>query len=149
MSTLHKKPNFSGEWILNRPACTLSPGADAIRSAVATIEHCDLTFKYKAEFVSETGSRKVDYELSSDGKEVRSTNEGTTTVSSLRWEGEALVASWLVQNSGGGISISFRHELLDGGGRLRAVEELRGSGRDQDNTWIFDRSRQEAIHARR
>lgn len=37
------------------------------------------------------------------------------------------------------MTISFRHELLDGGRRLRAVEQLRASGRDQDNVWIFDR----------
>ena len=38
------------------------------------------------------------------------------------------IRHWLAQNFGGGISISFRHELLDGVGRLRAVEQLRGRG---------------------
>ena len=35
--------------------------------------------------------------------------------------------------------IPFRHELIDGGRRLRAVEQLRGAGQEQDNVWIFDR----------
>jgi hypothetical protein len=35
--------------------------------------------------------------------------------------------------------MSWRYELLDEGRRLRAVEQIRGGGRDQDNTWIFDR----------
>jgi hypothetical protein len=77
--------------------------------------------------------------LISDGREVRSTQRDTTTVSRLHWEGEALIASWLVQLSSGEMNISFRHELLDHGSRLRAVEQLRSTERDQDNTWIFDR----------
>jgi hypothetical protein len=39
MSKPQTKPDFSGEWILNRPACTLSAGADAIRSATVQIDH--------------------------------------------------------------------------------------------------------------
>src|SRR5438093_7136375 len=35
--------------------------------------------------------------------------------------------------------IPFRHELIDGGRRLRAVEQLRGAGQEQENVWIFDR----------
>ena len=29
-ATIQKNPDFSGEWILNRPASTLSPGSDAV-----------------------------------------------------------------------------------------------------------------------
>jgi len=39
----------------------------------------------------------------------------------------------------GEMTIVFRYELLDDGRRLRAMERLRGGGRDQDNIWIFDR----------
>lgn len=38
-----EKPDFSGEWILNRRASTLSPGADAVQSGVVRIEHSDPT----------------------------------------------------------------------------------------------------------
>ena len=139
MSNAQAKPDFSGEWILNRQACTLSPGADAIRSAIVHIEHKDPAFKYKAEFSSDTGSRKVEYEMLTDGNEIRSTHDGTTTVSRLHWEYEALISSWLVQFSNGEMNISFQHELLDGGRRLRAVEKLRGNERHQDNIWVFER----------
>jgi hypothetical protein len=37
------------------------------------------------------------------------------------------------------MTLSFRYELVDGGRRLRAVEQIRGAGRDQDNVWLFDR----------
>jgi hypothetical protein len=133
------KPDFSGEWILNRPASTLSPGAAAMKSAVVRIEHRDPTFRYKAAFASDSSPLEYEYELLSDGREVVATQQGITTVSSLRWEGETLVTSWRIQRADGEMTISFRHELLDAGRRLRAVERLRGGGRDQDNVWIFER----------
>ena len=137
--TAQERPDFSGEWILNRQASTLSPGADAMQSGVVWIEHREPTFRYKAALVSATGPLQYEYELPSDGRELVSTHEGITMVSRLRWEGDALVASWREQRPDGEMNMSFRHELLDAGRRLRAVEELRGSGRHQDNVWIFDR----------
>jgi hypothetical protein len=134
------KPDFSGEWTLNRQASTLSPGADAMQSAVVRIEHREPMFRYKASFVSASGSLQYEYELLSDGREIVVTQQGITTVSSLRWEADALVATWRIQRPDGEMTISFRHELLDGGRRLRAAEQLRGSGRDQDNVWMFERS---------
>lgn len=50
-----QKPDFSGEWILNRQASTLSPGADAIQSGVLRVEHREPTFRSNAEFVSAGG----------------------------------------------------------------------------------------------
>lgn len=134
-----EKPDFSGEWILNRQASTLSPGADAMQSGVVRIEHREPTFRYKAAYVSEGGPLQVEYELLSDGHELVGTQPGITTVSSLRWDGDALVTTFQIQRPDGELKISFRHELLDAGRRLRATEQLRGSGRHQDNVWIFDR----------
>ncbi len=134
-----EKPDFSGEWILNRPASTLSPGAAAMQSGVVRIEHRDPAFKYKAAFVSQGGPLQYEYELLSDGREVTGTQQGVTTLSSLRWDGDALVTNMQIRRPDGEMTISFRYELLDTGHRLRAVERLRGSGRDQDNVWIFDR----------
>jgi hypothetical protein len=45
------KPDFSGEWILDRGASTLSPGAAGVRSGVWRIEHREPTFHHKATFV--------------------------------------------------------------------------------------------------
>src|SRR5262245_17486859 len=96
-----EKPDFSGEWILNRQASTLSPGADAMQSAVVRIEHHDPTFRYKAAFVSASGQLEYEYELLSDGREITGTQEGTTTVSRLQWEGATLVATWRIQGPNG------------------------------------------------
>jgi hypothetical protein len=75
------------------------------------------------------------YELQTDGREV----EGKGVVFSLRWDGDALVASWRIKRPDGEMTIAFRYELQDGGRRLRAAEQLRAAGRDQDNVWVFKR----------
>jgi len=133
------KPDLSGEWTLNRQASTLSPAAAAIRSGDVRIEHSDPTFRYKAVLKSETDSIQYEFDLQTDGREVSSTLQGMATASSLRWEGEALVLSSRIQRPNGEMKIVFRYELLDAGRRLRAVEQIRGAGRDQDNVWIFER----------
>jgi putative acetyltransferase len=133
------KPDFSGEWTLNRQASTLSPGAEGIRSAVWHIEHCDPTFHHKASFVTSADPIQWEYELPSDGREVVAAHEGVTTVSSIRWDGDALVVTMRIQRADGEMSITFRHELLEGGRCLRAAEQLRGTDHDQDNVWVFDR----------
>jgi hypothetical protein len=134
-----EKPDFSGEWILNRQASTVSALASSVQSGVVRIEHRDPTFRYKAALVSENGPLQYEYELRSDGREVGFTQQGRTTVSSLRWEGEALVATSRIQGPDGELRILFRYELIDAGRRLRAVEQVRGGLRDQDNVWVFDR----------
>jgi len=79
------------------------------------------------------------FELLSDGREVTTTDDrGRRTMSTLRWDADALVVTWRIQGSAE-VTISFRYEL-EGGRRLRAAEQIRGGGRDQDNVWVFDRS---------
>ena len=134
-----EKPDFSGEWILNRPASTVSALANAVQSGVVRIEHRDPTFRYKAALVSQSGPLQYEYELRSDGREVGFIEQGLTTVSSLRWEAEALLLTSRIQRPDGELRISFRYELIDAGRRLRAVEQVRGGLRDQDNIWVFDR----------
>ena len=139
LGVAQQKPDFSGEWTLNRQASTLSSGAAAVQSGVVRIEHRDPTFRYKATFVSANGPLQYEYELQSDGRDVGATQNGVTMLSNLRWEGQALVTRSRIQRPDGETRISFRHELIDGGRRLRAVEQLRGAGQEQDNVWIFDR----------
>jgi hypothetical protein len=79
------------------------------------------------------------FELLSDGRDVTSADRGRRIVSSLRWDGDALVATWRIQGPDNEMTISFRYELQDGGRRVRAAEQIRGGGRDQDNVWVFER----------
>jgi hypothetical protein len=139
-SLAQEKPNFSGEWILNWEASTLSPGADAMKSGVWQIEHREPTFRHKAAFTSADGaSREYQYELQTDGREVVSEHKGGRTVSKMQWDGNALVVTFRTQRADGEMTVSFRYELIDAGRRLRAAEQLRGTDHDQDNVWMFDR----------
>jgi hypothetical protein len=69
-----QKPDFSGEWILNRQASTLSPGADAVQSGVWRIEHREPTFRHTAAFQTRSNPLEYEYELLSDGREVVGTS---------------------------------------------------------------------------
>jgi hypothetical protein len=135
-----EKPDFSGEWTLNRQASTLSPlVAAAAQSGALRIEHHEPRFTGHLTIVLDGKPFDSKFELLSDGREVAETNGGRRTVSSLRWDGDALVSMFRIQRPDGEMTISFRYELQDGGRRLRATEQVRGGGRDQDNLWVFER----------
>jgi hypothetical protein len=135
-----QKPDFTGEWQLNRPASMLSPiVAPVAQSGTLRIEHKEPHFKCQMTIVLDGKPVETTYEMLSDGRETVATEQGPRTASSLRWEGNALVATWRIAIPNGEMTISFRYELEDGGRRLRASEQLRGGGRDQDNVWVFDR----------
>jgi hypothetical protein len=129
------KPDFSGEYVLNRQACTLSPGAAAVQSGVVRIEHREPMFRYQATFIADGKTLAFTFERLSDGREVAASDG----VSSLHWEENALVAMDRTEDPVSGVTMSWHYELVDGGQRLRAIEQIRGAGRDQDSVWVFDR----------
>jgi hypothetical protein len=69
--------------------------------------------------------------------EKRSLERGALT--RLYWDGDMLVMSCEPQSGDAQWAMSFRYELLDEGRRLRWSEQIRGGGRDQENTWMFER----------
>jgi len=127
--------DFSGEWILDRQASTLSSGAAAFQSGVMRIDHREPIFHFQIRMVADGKPVEYAYEGLSDGMEVA----GEGSVNSLCWDGDALVFTGRSQSSDGLWTIAFRYELLEEGRRLRAVEQIRGGGRDQDNIWMFER----------
>ena len=135
-----QKPDFSGEWTLNREASTLSPiVAPVAQSGVLRIEHHEPKFKARQTIVLDGKPFESNFELLSDGREVVTDAGGRRIVSTLRWDGDALVVTWRIHGPDGEMTISFRYELQGGGRRLRAAEQIRGGGRDQDNLWVFER----------
>ena len=132
------KPDFSGEWVLNKSASTLSPGADAVQSARWSIDHREPLFRHKASFVSALERKKYEYELRSDAPSAAHGEEGGW----IEWDGDAVVVTFrqpLPDGSPGLMTVSFRYELTDGGRRIRASEQVRGTSWDQDNVWVFER----------
>jgi hypothetical protein len=132
------KPDFSGEYVLNPHASTLGAGADAVRSAVLRIEHREPMVRCQATFAFDSKTFEYLLERVSDGREIIDQKE-PTTVSSLHWEGNALVFMDQTKGPDSELTMSWRYELLEGRRLLRAVERIRGDGRDQDNVWVFER----------
>jgi hypothetical protein len=82
------KPNFSGEYVLDRPASVLSTGAGAIATALLRIEHDEPRFRCSARFVSTADAFEFTFERLTDGREgVVSAHE----VSCCYWEQDALI----------------------------------------------------------
>lgn len=130
------KPDFSGEYTLDRQSSTLSATAAAIDSGVVRIAHRDPIFRYAAKFGAD-GKTVLDFafELIADGPEVALAENDS---SRLYWDGDALVSEHRTATPVM-FMLSWRYELADGGRLLRANERVRASGQEQDNVWIFAR----------
>jgi hypothetical protein len=71
------KPDFSGEYALDRPSSVLSAGAAAIVTALLRIEHDDPRFRCSARFASAADAVEFTFERFTDGREVAiSAHEG-------------------------------------------------------------------------
>jgi hypothetical protein len=125
------KPDFSGEWILDRQASQLTGGASAMETGVLRIDHRDPKCAFEIRMTAGAESVERAWQCSvSDEPPVA----GSGFYSRLFWEGDVLVfecgsTTW---------SMVWRYELFDSGRRLRAVEQMRGGSGDFDNTWIFE-----------
>ena len=118
-----QKPDFTGDWILNVPASTLSPiVAPVVQSGFVRIEHREPTVS-------------VHLSITMDGKPFDARFQRPA-----EWDGDVLAFTDTVPIPNGDMTIAFRYELQNGGRRLQAAERLRGGGRDQDNVWVFDRA---------
>jgi hypothetical protein len=131
------KSDFSGEYVLNRPASTLGSGAASVESGVVRIEHRDPVFRYWATLAAD-GKTILEYsfELLTDGPAVAL---GENETSRLYWQGDALVTEHRSVTTDPVLKMSWRYELIDGGRCLRSTEQIRGVGRDQTNVWVFER----------
>jgi len=131
------KPNFSGDYALDRPASSLSSNASAIVRATLRIEHDDPSFRCQGKFASASDTVEFSFERFTDDRaSAASAQEG----SRCYWDGDALVSEDRFGSGDAGMVMMWRYELSRDGKRLRAVEQIRGAGRDQDNVWEFERA---------
>ena len=131
------KPDFTGEWILNRQTSLLTGGASAMESGVLRIDHRDpkCGFQIRMSAGGESVERSWESSLSD---EAQVSDSGV--YSHLFWEGDALVFECGSKGSDETWTMLWRYQLLDSGQRLQAVEQMRGHGGDFDNTWIFEKA---------
>lgn len=137
-ATARPKPSFSGEWILDRDASKLEGGAATARGAILRIDHHEpmIRIDAKFEFVGQTFAWSA--QRTADGRE-RPEPSDPLNVSSLRWDGDALLFTNRSETPKGKVTMTWCYEVVDSGRRLRAAEQIRGGGRDQDNIWVFER----------
>jgi hypothetical protein len=139
-ATAQARPDFSGEWVLNRQGSTLPPPVSNVESGVVRIEHRDPSFTFHRTYVIRGTPSEAGFTRRTDGSESSETGpQGMTTVSTLRWDGAALVLAMRIKGTGFEATNDVRYELLDGGRRLRAAEQGRGPQGSHDAVWIYDR----------
>jgi hypothetical protein len=140
VATAQARPDFSGEWVLNRQGSTLPPPVSNVESGVVRIEHREPSFTFHRTYVIAGTPREARFTRLTDGAESSETGaQGLVTVSTLRWDGTALVLAMRIKTPGGDATNDVRYELLDGGKRLRATEQGRGPMGSHDAVWIYDR----------
>ena len=130
------KPNFSGDYVLDRTASRLSAAGSGITMAVLRLEHDEPRLYCSARFASATDAIEFAFERFTDDRAVIvSEHEG----SRCYWEDDVLVTEDRMGSPEAPVVMIWRYDLTDGGRRLRATEQMRGGGRDQDNVWEFAR----------
>jgi hypothetical protein len=134
------KPDFSGEWVLNRQASTLPPPVSNVESGVVRIDHREPEFRFQRTYVIAGTSRVAEFSVRTDGVVVTQTApQGAPTTMTLRWDGAALLMAMRIAGPGYVATNDVLYELLDGGRRLRATEAGRSPQHSHDAVWIYDR----------
>jgi hypothetical protein len=134
-----QRPDFSGEWTLDRQASALQGEMSAIESGVVRIQHREPSFGFSRTFVIKAQPIDGSFEIQTDGREVANSNRGLTSRSRMEWQGNSLLLTGLIDTPRGTVSNVVRYELLDGGRTLRAVEDVGGAAPSHHNVWMFTR----------
>jgi hypothetical protein len=134
-----QRPDFSGEWVLDRSASSLQGELAAVESGVVRIKHLDPAFVFNRMFMVSGKPLENAFDIRTDGKELLNADRGMTSRSRLEWQGNSLLLTVLIDAPRGTVSNVVRYELLDEGRRLRAVEDVGGAAPGHHNVWIFSR----------
>jgi hypothetical protein len=133
------RPDFSGEWVLNLQESTV-PRPISIERGTVRIDHREPAFWFHRSYVIGGTPREASYTGATDGKEFTGTGpQGVHSVSTLRWDGPALVLAMRLEGPGFEATNDVRYELLNDGRRLRATEQGRSPQGNHDAVWIYDR----------
>jgi len=134
------RPDFSGEWVLNRQESVLPPPVSKVESGIVRIEHREPSFKFQRHYVIAGTPREASFTSRTDGAEVTETSpQGLPTTSTMRWDGAALVFAMRIKGPGFEATNDVRYELLNDGRRLRATEQGSIPQGNHNAVWIYDR----------
>jgi hypothetical protein len=133
------RPDFSGEWTLDRSASSLQGEMASVEGGTVRIQHREPSFVFTRTFVIKAQSIVTSFEIQTDGRELANVNRGLASKSRMEWQGESLLLTVLIDGPRGTVRNVVRYELLDGGRTLRAVEDVGGAAPTHHNVWIFAR----------
>jgi len=134
-----QRPDFSGEWSLDRSASLLQADMAAVESGVVRISHREPSFGFSRTFVIKTKPIDTAFDIQTDGREMAQNNRGLSSRSRMEWQGNSLLLTVLIDAPRGMVSNVVRYELLDEGRTLRAVEDVGGAAPPHHNVWMFAR----------
>ena len=133
------KPDFSGEWVLNKAKSSLVKQLASIEKGTVHIEHEDPVFRFQRTFTFDGKDSSFGYELTTDGKEVVSDEGNSKLYSRLYWEGDALVFFTRIVAPAGEATNVVHYRVTGGGRELRAEEQFRAPELSYDNVWVLDK----------
>ena len=134
-----QRPDFSGDWTLDRSASSLQGEMTAVEGGTVRIQHREPSFAFTRTFVIKAQAIDTSFEIQTDGRELANVNRGLASKSRMEWQGNSLLLTVLIDGPRGTVSNVVRYELLDGGRTLRAVEDVGGTAPTHHNVWMFAR----------
>jgi hypothetical protein len=135
------RPDFSGRWLLDIEHSRVNPAiSKGLTKGEVRIYHKDPSFSFWREFTKAGLSEVVEYTLNSGGEEIKGTEGGMPTISSLSWSGDELIYLTIYQTSRGEARNIVKYSLHDRGKTLRAEEVFRGPRISYENVWIFSKA---------
>ena len=134
-----QRPDFSGEWTLDRLTSSLQGEMSAVESGTVRIQHRDPSFAFTRTFVIKAQPIDTSFEIQTDGRELANVNRGIAAKSRMEWQGSSLLLTVLIEGPRGTVSNVVRYEMLDGGRTLRVVEDVGGAAPPHHNVWMFSR----------
>jgi hypothetical protein len=134
-----QRPDFSGEWALDRSASSLQGEMSAVEGGTVRIEHREPSFAFTRTFLVKAQPIETSFQIQTDGRELASASRGLSSKSRMEWQGNSLLLTMLIDGPRGTVSNVVRYELLDAGRVLRAVEDVGGAAPSHHNVWMFAR----------
>jgi hypothetical protein len=134
-----QRPDFSGEWSLDRAASSLQGDMAAVESGVIRIRHREPSFGFSRTFVIKAQPIDGSFDIQTDGREIVQNNRGLSSRARMEWQGNSLLLTVTIDAPRGMVSNIVRYELLDDGRSMRAVEDVGGAAPSHHNVWMFVR----------
>jgi len=132
-----KKPDFSGEWVLNIGNSRLK--IRGLSHAWIRIDHQEPNFRFYRQFIINGRENALSFELTTDGKEIITKEEKETVYTRMYWEKDILVLDVRGVSEAEEYTNTVRYHLKDKGHTLLAEEKFRSHRLDYDNIWVFER----------